>query len=554
MGRAQDTAGADPAARGNPRTRSCRDETSRFASWTLRGPAPVVRSRAAGASAAPTAHRPPDDRPEEGASACRDARRRRHLVPHPGRAPARGRPGGLRAVAGAARAARARRRDARRDRARRAPALGRRPLRARPAGVRGQRSSARTRERRGRRRRPARRRPAPTPPPGPRRARPARPQPEAHASTSSSSATPTASPTPRRSPSPSCPAPPTTRSSSTARPASARPTCCTRSPTTRRPTARGCACATRPPSASRTSSSPRSQRARHRSLQGRLPRNDVLLIDDVQFLMSKAKTEEEFFHTFNALYDAGAQIVLTSDRLPRDLRRPRGPAARALRVRPGHRHRRARPRHPPRGPAQARPAGRHRVRDDELLDVDRRAHQRQRARARGRPHPRRRLRLAHRPRAHPRARRRGARRPVSRAPRARAPAASHRRRSIQIQEAVCEHFGLTREELLSAGRAARIALPRQLAMYLAREHTKASLPAIGAAFGGRNHTTVMHAVKRVERRAWPTTRTSMTPYGLDRRLLACRQARLTDSARLDVLSPPRNLRPSAPLCTHPQPL
>ena len=46
---------------------------------------------------------------------------------------------------------------------------------------------------------------------------------------------------------------------------------------------------------------------------------DVLLIDDVQFLQSKARTEEEFFHTFNALYEGGAQLVLTSDRLPRDL-------------------------------------------------------------------------------------------------------------------------------------------------------------------------------------------------------------------------------------------
>jgi chromosomal replication initiator protein len=55
------------------------------------------------------------------------------------------------------------------------------------------------------------------------------------------------------------------------------------------------------------------------SFKGDYRSNDVLLIDDVQFLMSKTKTEEEFFHTFNALYDAGAQIVLTSDRLPRDL-------------------------------------------------------------------------------------------------------------------------------------------------------------------------------------------------------------------------------------------
>ena len=45
----------------------------------------------------------------------------------------------------------------------------------------------------------------------------------------------------------------------------------------------------------------------------------VLLVDDVQFLQSKARTEQEFFHTFNALQGAGAQLVLTSDRLPRDL-------------------------------------------------------------------------------------------------------------------------------------------------------------------------------------------------------------------------------------------
>ena len=53
--------------------------------------------------------------------------------------------------------------------------------------------------------------------------------------------------------------------------------------------------------------------------KGRYRHADVLLIDDVQFLASKAKTEEEFFHTFNALHDLGSQLVLTSDRLPRDL-------------------------------------------------------------------------------------------------------------------------------------------------------------------------------------------------------------------------------------------
>ena len=65
---------------------------------------------------------------------------------------------------------------------------------------------------------------------------------------------------------------------------------------------------------------------------------DVLLIDDVQFLASKAKTEEEFFHTFNALYETGRQLVLTCDRLPRQLIDRRGAPARALRVGARRRH------------------------------------------------------------------------------------------------------------------------------------------------------------------------------------------------------------------------
>ena len=140
-------------------------------------------------------------------------------------------------------------------------------------------------------------------------------------SSSSSSATPTASPTPRRSRSPSCPARPTTRSSSTARPGSARPTCCTRRQLRHRVRRRARRSATRPPRSSRTSSSPRCAARSLEHFKARFRDVDVLLIDDVQFLERKARTEEEFFHTFNALYDAGSQLVITCDRLPRRPRR-----------------------------------------------------------------------------------------------------------------------------------------------------------------------------------------------------------------------------------------
>ena len=66
----------------------------------------------------------------------------------------------------------------------------------------------------------------------------------------------------------------------------------------------------------------------------------------------------------------------------------------------------------------------------------------------------------------------------------------------EIQAAVGTHFGVSAQELLSTSRSPRIAWPRQLAMYLARELTDESLPAIGRHFGGRDHTTVMYACRR----------------------------------------------------------
>jgi chromosomal replication initiator protein len=81
------------------------------------------------------------------------------------------------------------------------------------------------------------------------------------------------------------------------------------------------------------------------------------------------------------------------------------------------------------------------------------------------------------------------------------PSLRPRRRSVQeIQERTCQTFGLSMEELLSTKRTAPVTWPRQVAMYLARELTDQTLPAIGRAFGGRNHTTVMHACRRTAER------------------------------------------------------
>lgn len=75
-----------------------------------------------------------------------------------------------------------------------------------------------------------------------------------------------------------------------------------------------------------------------------------------------------------------------------------------------------------------------------------------------------------------------------------------RRPSVsRAQRIVCEFFGLPPEAMTDAGRARREARPRQVAMYLSRKATKCSLPEIGRRFGGRDHTTVMHAVRQVEK-------------------------------------------------------
>ena len=220
---------------------------------------------------------------------------------------------------------------------------------------------------------------------------------------------------------------------------------------------------------------------------------DVLLVDDVQFLAEKVKTEEEFFHTFNALYDAGSQLVVTSDRRPRDIERL------AQRLRERFEHGLIAELEPPELEARmailrkrARLDDLDGVPDETLDEIARHVDSSVRilegalirvvayASLRGsEPTPE----LAREvlERLHPRA------------------GAAHEHTVDEIQDAAAQAFGVTREELLARDRTPRVAFARQVAMYLARELTAETLPAIGRRFGGRNHTTVLHAHKRIAR-------------------------------------------------------
>jgi chromosomal replication initiator protein len=223
---------------------------------------------------------------------------------------------------------------------------------------------------------------------------------------------------------------------------------------------------------------------------------DVLLLDDVQFLERKTKTEEEFFHTFNALHDSGRQIVISSDRPPRDLQaledrlRERFEAGLVADVQP---------------PDLATRLAilRKRVQHDRIQLADETALDT----------------IAQRVSSNVRALEGALIRVVafssltgrpltgelaqevlhSLYPRS-VSSAQSKRTVAEIQSATCAHFGLSSEELLSSARTARIAWPRQVAMYLARELTSESLPAIARQFGGRDHTTVLHAWRRTSTR------------------------------------------------------
>jgi chromosomal replication initiator protein len=221
---------------------------------------------------------------------------------------------------------------------------------------------------------------------------------------------------------------------------------------------------------------------------------DVLLLDDVQFLERKTKTEEEFFHTFNSLQDGGRQIVLTSDRPPADLRaledrlRDRFGAGLVVDIKP---------------PEFATRLAilRKRVHADSIELGDDRALTviAESVKSNVRVLEGALIRVVAYSSLTGRALTGDLAREVLASLYPQAGRGAHRTGCTvaDVQVAVCEHFRVTLDELLSPARSARLAWPRQVAMYLARELTGESLPAIGKQFGGRDHTTVLHAWRRI---------------------------------------------------------
>jgi chromosomal replication initiator protein len=225
--------------------------------------------------------------------------------------------------------------------------------------------------------------------------------------------------------------------------------------------------------------------------KGRLRSADLLLIDDVQFIAGKESTQEEFFHTMNEIITAGKRLVITSDRAPQDLD---GIAPRILsRLSWGL------------------------VADVNQADLELRYNilLAKLALLPGVAMPAEVVQfLAKRLTSSIRELEGALNRIAAYAMMtgrtidvafveevlANVLRANQRRISIdEIQTQVAEHYRIRKAEMTSARRAREVARPRQVAMYLSKQLTPKSLPDIGRRFGGRDHTTVIHAVRQIEK-------------------------------------------------------
>ena len=222
---------------------------------------------------------------------------------------------------------------------------------------------------------------------------------------------------------------------------------------------------------------------------------DMLLIDDIQFLQGKDKTQDEFFHTFNALHQAGKQVVLTSDRFPAELQqfhdrlRSRFDWGLVAEIAPPDRDLRCAILRKKVQEAGLEVAAevisylsehlRNNVRELEGALNKLSAHQKLHSQAQGRQVP---IDLA-----------------LARSVLGALIELPSRQLSAElIQRATAQHFGLKVTDLKGARRHRNVVVPRMIATHLIRKHTPLSFPDIGRAFGGRDHSTAIHACQKVE--------------------------------------------------------
>lgn len=216
---------------------------------------------------------------------------------------------------------------------------------------------------------------------------------------------------------------------------------------------------------------------------------DLLLLDDIQFLAGREQTQEEFFHTFNALRDADKPIVVTSDKYPQQLQRM--PERLVSRFTSGLVADIQVPQLETRVAIVRKKAQIESI----PLDDDVAVLLAQTVKSNVRELEGALIRLA--------AKSSLTGRPIdSGFAESELARVAPRRPDVMsvedIQRAVCSHFRLSNADLLSKDRHKSVAFARQVAMYLCRQRLKCSFPELGRAFGNRDHTTVMSAVRRVE--------------------------------------------------------
>jgi chromosomal replication initiator protein len=216
---------------------------------------------------------------------------------------------------------------------------------------------------------------------------------------------------------------------------------------------------------------------------------DVLLVDDIQFLAQKERTQEEFFHTFNALHEAMRQIIIASDRPPKELAeiedrlRSRFEWGLIADIQP--------PDLETKVAILQKKAEQHKV----VLPTDVALFIASNIRSNVRELEGALVRLC----AMASLQGREITLPFAQDALKNSIDAQQRKVTIDsIQKSVAEQFGLRLHEIKAKNNSRAIVYPRQIAMYLAKRLTDSSLPEIGRQFGGKHHTTVLHSIDKIE--------------------------------------------------------